>query len=248
LIVAAIIVGATYGAMHILQAGIASPPVEFPSWCHKDNDLKKEKSINLPYLLGTWSGQKADLDPEIFQVSGAEIAENRVYIDESNKAISLHLAMFSDVESGIMHSPMRCYHVNGWHSVAESKESLNVEQSPDAKVYFMKWDQEGKQCLVVYWYQLGNTILYDRLGLALARTALQGRSTWPPLVKVLIQTQVNSVSEEDKENLLDFSKKVYLWLNEDSHRPGFSPATPSKSSSEKSDAEKKMPKDAAKKD
>jgi EpsI family protein len=214
LIVAAGIILVIYGAMFGLKAGIRTPEVVFPKWCHKDNDEKKELNINLPFQLGSWSGTKTELDASIFDATGAKIAENRSYSDDSGHTVSLHIGYYSDVEAGVWHSPITCYRCAGWQCLEDAKMPL-AEGSPAPEVWFSKWDRESQtQCLVMHWYYLGGTIFYDRGTFGNARFALRGRSTWPPLVKVLIQNRLNATTEEDKESLLSFSKQIYQWLNE----------------------------------
>jgi hypothetical protein len=219
LIIATAIVIAIYGSMLGLKAAIKPPEVIFPAWSTKD----------LPFQLGSWVGQKAELDPAIFEATEAALAEDRIYHDEFGHTLSLHMAMYSDPDAGILHCPTRCYGANGWKSLKESKESLGVGQTPEPLVYFVRWDHEiAGQCFIVYWYQMGDVMLFDQLGLGSARFAFRKESAWPPLVKVLIQG--NDTSEEGRERLMDFAKKVYLWLNLPSHKTE-SAASPAQSHS-----------------
>jgi EpsI family protein len=221
LIVATAIIAATYGAMYALKAAIKPPEVVFPAWCHRDNDEKKELCVNLPLKLGAWSGKKEKLDPAIFNATQATIAEDRSYNDGNGHNVSLHFAMFADVDASVVHCPTNCYRANGWQCFEESKEPLKVEQTSAPKVYYSRWDKEGQhQCLVVHWYQWDDSILYDRLGLGMTRSALLGRPTWPPVFKILLQNQINATSDEDKDRLLDFAKQIYAWLNSQSHKAG----------------------------
>ncbi|MCC6126729.1 MAG: EpsI family protein [Pirellulales bacterium] len=241
LIAAAAIVLAIYGAMYGLKAGIQPPQVVFPAWCRADNDAKKALNINLPYRLGAWSGTKTELDPKIFDATGAKIAENRSYADDFGHTISLHIAYYDDVDAGVWHSPTNCYRCNGWQCREEEKMPLKEEgkaasagvDSSAPEVYFTRWDKEQEQCLVMHWYYLEGRIFYDRFGLGAARVALRGRSTWPPMIKVLIQGQINAVSDDDKENLLNFSKEISNWLNEQSQKSGAAPGATAKAPAEK---------------
>jgi hypothetical protein len=241
LIAAAAIVLAIYGTMYALKAGIQPPQVVFPAWCHKDNDLKKELNINLPLRLGVWSGTKTELDPKIFVATGAKIAENRSYADDLGRTVSLHVAYFDDVDAGVWHSPTNCYRCSGWQCRKEEKIPLKEGGKTSAadadlaspEVYFTRWEKEQEQCLVMHWYYLEGRIFYGRAGLGAARFAMRGRSTWPPMIKVLIQGRINAVSEDDKENLLNFSRAIFNWLNEQSQKSGAAPGASAKSPAEK---------------
>jgi EpsI family protein len=221
LALAAVIVFATYGAMFGLKFVIQPPEVVFPAWCHKNNDVNNpELSINLPLQLGGWSGVKTDLDPVIFNATEAKIAENRIYTDDSGHTFSLHIAFYDNVDAGVWHCPTNCYRCSGWQCTSELKQRLGIEGSSSPEVLLTQWTKEDSQCLVVHWYDLGDTILYDRFGLGQARYNLRGRPNWPPLVKILIQNQNNGTSQEDKEQILSFAKQVYLWLDGVSHGKG----------------------------
>lgn len=235
--------------MYALKIGI-QPEVVFPAWCHKDNDLKKDLNVNLPLQLGEWSGQETKSDPAIFNATGAKVAVDRIYTDNSGHKFTLHVAYYDDVEAGVWHSPLTCYPAHGWHSDSQLKQRLAVDTSPQPEVLLTQWHQEDQplNCLVVHWYSLGDTILYERLGLGAARFNLRGSPTWPPLVKILIQNQNNSVNDIDKESILSFAKQVYLWLDGISHEKRVPSKTPAKAAAEKSSktAETKTPAKAEK--
>jgi EpsI family protein len=239
LIVSAVIIIAIYGIMFVVQAGNRTPAVDFPNWCHKDNDPKKELSINLPLQIGSWSGVKTELDPNIFNATGAKIAENRTYSDDAGHTVFLHIAYFDDVETGVWHAPTNCYRCAGWQCLAGAKMPMEIEGSPAAEVYFTHWDKESTvQCFVTHWYYLGGNMLYGREGLPEARWSLRGRSAWPPLIKILVQNRPNALSDDDKESLLNFSKQIYLWLNDAEHRNSETSAVAAKPAMEKSEPAK----------
>jgi EpsI family protein len=233
LILAAVIIVATYGALYGLKMGIKPPEVVFPNWCHADNDPAKELKINLPNVLGGWTGEKADLDAKIFNATEAKVAENRNYTDESGRVISLHIAYYDNADAGVWHCPTNCYRGNGFQCREESKVPLEGV-SPVQKVLLTRWVREDSDCMVVFWYDLGGATIFDRFDLGFERVKLRGQPTWPPLIKVLIQGRPNAVSQEDRERLLSFSKQVHLWLAEQSHRVGGAPPTSAKPAPEKS--------------
>jgi EpsI family protein len=241
LFAAAIIIAATYGAMFAMKVVVRPPVVEFPAWCHQDNDPHKDLAINLPLHLGTWSGQNAELDSKIFDATGAKVAQDRHYVDDMGHALFLHMAMWDDPEVGLWHSPLNCYTCAGWQQQEAGKKTLAIEQSPAPEVYCIRWDRDGAKSTIVYWYQLGDMILYDKLDLGMARYTMRGHPTWPPLIKVLIH--VEGDSEEDRERALNFAGAVYFWLNQPSHKTGSNSAMPGKPSPVKSEKSTKLGKE-----
>jgi hypothetical protein len=208
--IAAAIVVLTYGAMHVLNAGIKPAEVVFPAWV----DTIFDKDKGLPMQLGPWTGQKCNLDPVIFAATGAKFTEDRIYTDDIGHSVSMHIAIFDNPDDGLIHTPFNCYRTQGFQSRKEKLEPLPGEQKPAPQVFFTQWDQDGlNPCLVVHWYQLGDTMIYDRFDLGTARFAMR---TWPPLIKVLIQ--INGTTDDDKELIMSYSKLVYAWLNQPSHK------------------------------
>jgi hypothetical protein len=164
--------------------------------------------------LGSWSGQKCELNPEIFAATGSKIAEDRIYTDDIGHSASLHIAVFDNPDEGLIHTPFNCYSKQGFRSRLEKEEPLPLDQSAKPVVFLSRWDQEGMNpCWVVHWYQLGDTMIYDRYGLGKARLALR---TWPPMIKVLIQ--VNGYTDDDRDLIMNYAAEVYSWLNQPAHR------------------------------
>jgi hypothetical protein len=231
--VSASIIGVIYLAMIALKAGTQPPRIDFPDWCYKNNDPStKILSVNLPMKLGEWTGQNAELDEKRFVKTDAAVADNREYIDESGHRLSVHVAYFNDVDAGVWHDPTNCYRCAGWHLKEESTVHMDGRSSRESnapEVYLTRWEKEQTpSCLVVHWYYLDGRIFYGRDGLAKARWEMRGRESWPPLVKVLLH--VNGTTQADQDSVLQFSKQIYLWLNQQQSKESkASPPTAEKS-------------------
>jgi EpsI family protein len=204
---AAVIVVATWGISHWVQAATAPPEVEMPNWTLRE----------LPLQLGNWHGENATLDPKIAAATGADVIVNRFYHDDANHTISLHTATFKDPAEGVYHSPLNCYRANGWTQVQDSHEDVEVADDLTIPVHLTTWQREGDRVLVVYWYQLGTHVLYSRLDLGGIRWSLRGQSKWPALVKVMLQIPVGD-QEDEKAALLGFTERMAKWLNQPEHR------------------------------
>lgn len=72
--------------------------------------------------------------------------------------------------------------------------------------------------MVVYWYQLGDHVLFDRWDLGMKiRWSLRGREKWPALIKVML-TIPAADPEAAKPVLLDFAKQLAAWENQPKHQ------------------------------
>jgi EpsI family protein len=197
-----------YGGARLVKAGLEPPTVDLPDWTFRE----------LPLQLGPWHGHKTELDPEIAKATGASIIVDRLYEDEAGHSISLHTAMFKNPNDAVCHTPINCYRANGYQDTSAVHENVEASDSLTIPVSLTTWERKGEQLMVVYWYQLGEHILFDKWDLGFkVRWSLRGRAKWPALVKVMLQ--INASNPEDARTaVLSFAKQVAAWENQPKHR------------------------------
>jgi EpsI family protein len=184
------------------------PEVDMPDWTFRE----------LPMRIGDWHGEEANMDPKTILATGAQTVVNRAYRDEAGHLVSIHTAMFNNPADGVIHSPMVCYRAAGWEKLGESKSSLQVSDKLAIPISISTWELQGKKVIVVYWYQLGNHVLFGRWDLGLkVRWSLAGKPKWPALIKVMLQIPVDE-GKEPKSAILSLAKEVAKWENKDAHR------------------------------
>lgn len=197
-----------FAISYILQAATEPPAVEKPNWTLRE----------LPYQFGPWHGEDTEMDPKIAVATGADAIVNRVYRDEREHAVSVHTAMFLNPVEGIYHSPLNCYRASGWTKLTEARENVKVAEDLSIAVSLTTWEKEGEKIQVVYWFQLGQHILYDRFDLGTnVRWSMRGQATWPVLVKVMIQLPLTD-PDDAKAAGLGFAQQFAGWLNQPEHR------------------------------
>ena len=192
------------------ECALVPPEAKLPSWTFDE----------LPYKLGDWQGEDTELDPEITKAVGAapgRIVERR-YVDKLGHAVSMHTAMFSNPVEGVYHSPFNCYRSNGWELQSSSREELQLSDDLAIPVIVTQWKLDSKRAAVVYWYQLGEHVLFGRFDLGMkVRWALAGKPYWPALVKVMMHTDAAD-AEDAKAALLNFAEQVAKWENQPERR------------------------------
>jgi EpsI family protein len=212
-LVAVLVALITWGSS-MARSGLKPPQVKLP-----DKDFQK-----LPLQLAAWQGEDLALDPKVYESVGADIIVNRSYHDEAGHVVKLHVAVFSDPDTGVFHSPPNCYRAHGWTPGAEEKMLLQVGDQKTIEGDASTWDAESAHVALLYWYQLGDHILYDRFGLGGVRWALRGQEVWPALIKVLLETPTSGDPVEDKERLRDVGERIYRWINDSAAPPAAEPA------------------------
>jgi hypothetical protein len=212
LVVAAVVVAGTYVTTVVVQGRMQPPDVKLPDW-----DFR-----SLPMQLGPWHGvAAADLDPNIYAKIGAakdsegkDMVVERYYRDETGHEINVHTAIFDKPDEGIRHSPINCYRSNGHQKISESMLDLQIGEDKTVEVNYSVWEKDGQRYSVLFWYQLGDDFLFDRIQMGGLHWKLGGRSTWPAMIKVLMSTTVGDDVESDKYRLRSLAERVGRWIAE----------------------------------
>jgi EpsI family protein len=207
-----------HGGFYVVRSGVSPPKVTVPEWSLEDLPLE------LPETKPTWVGEVVALDPKIFAATEASAAINRRYHDASGRSLDLHMAMFEDPARGTLHSPTNCYRSSNWQKVELASigemQTLKTPSRPEILVKMGIWESEGRRVLVVYWYEVGDYVIFERGDLFGLRWTMRGRETWPPTFKVMIQVPAGD-EQVAKKDALEFAALVRDWIG----RPG----TPSSS-------------------
>lgn len=211
LIIVAILVGLLAGSTYVLPNSLKPKSIELPTtW-----DLAE-----MPLQFGSWQGAEVEVDPKVrdWLLLDADTVVHRAYGDDRNHVVSLHAALFSDLDAGVLHSPINCYRGNGWRELGRTRLMLHVSDETSIPVSLTTWEREGERVLVMYWYQLDEHILFNRWDLLWARVDMRGKETWPPLVKVLLQTPAAD-ADKARERIQAIARSAYQWINQPAHQP-----------------------------
>jgi EpsI family protein len=205
LVLTAALVLVTYMGVLGMKSFLKLPPIQQLSL-----DIRE-----LPMKLGEWQGEDQELDKATFDRTGADVAVRRAYHDAEDHSMSMLLASYSDPDAGLYHSPTNCYRSSGWRLVEDSKVNVTIPGAGPQQIYLGTWEKRGETILVAYWYRLGNYTLFQRWDMFWVRMAMRGQATWPPLVKVLLQTPyVGRDSYHCQARIKDMVVQVQQWLNQ----------------------------------
>jgi EpsI family protein len=204
----------------VLVGLLATLAYAFPRWLSPEIRPPDRDITEIPRQFGSWQDVEVDeMDPKIKEIllRDADVIEDRHYADEKNNIVSLHMAVFTKLDDGIRHSPFNCYRGQGWRELNRADVMLPVSDK-SIRVSLTTWERDGQRVMVMYWYQFGEHILFDRLDLGKARLKMRGKKTWPAMVKVLLQT---SASDQvlAKRRIEDIAGMAYEWLNQPVDEP-----------------------------
>ncbi|WP_158545401.1 exosortase C-terminal domain/associated protein EpsI [Bremerella cremea] len=151
---------------------------------------------SLPETLSGWSSEDVPMDPEVTRFAGAEATVSRVYRRNGEIPVSVYAAVWADeetVSSIAPHPPGVCYPNAGW--TLEREKVVVVDDS--VPIQLLEFSRAGEHVITAHWYQLGELRYVDRDKGRLGLASLWGESSWPPLVKILLQTQASSIEEAE---------------------------------------------------
>jgi hypothetical protein len=166
----------------------------------------------MPLRLGSWEGEYHSMDEKLLARVGADACINATYRNSENKAISAHLAAFSNWNTGMYHNPMIVYRAAGWKFSSQSYESVQVNNGVPFRVSLSTWQKKQNWVLVLYWYQLGDRILFQRSDLGNLDLVSHDKAPHPPLVKVLLQID-DFGTEAGKNVMKELAGEIRTWLD-----------------------------------
>jgi len=178
--------------------------------------------LDMPLVLGEWHGEKTTLDEELFRAIDADVVSDRLYQNKRGDVVSVHTAAFTKYDFGVQHNPIVCYRGNGWEMADAQNVTLDVGEGKTIGVKLITWTRERRRVMTLYWYQLGDEMVFDRGDLAWARLKLWRESTWPPLVKVLMEAPAFSPADAQRD-LTELAQQVYRWINGPHAEPAAAP-------------------------
>jgi len=181
--------------------------------------------LDMPLVLGDWRGEKTTLDEELFRAIDADVVSDRVYQNKRGDVVSVHTAAFTKYDFGVQHNPIVCYRGNGWEMADAQNVTLDVGEGKTVRVKLITWTRRRERVMTLYWYQLGDELVFDRGDLAWARMKLWRQSTWPPLLKVLMEAPAFSPADAQRD-LTELAQRVYRWINGPHAEPAAAPKGP----------------------
>ena len=166
----------------------------------------------LPLCLGLWNGEDNFLRDEILAFLGADVCVQRTYTNAGTKSILLNLAVFSDVRRGLFQTPISCYKASGWELRSQAYEQLRINNEKFLRVSVSRWERKQYRVAVLFWYQLGGHVLFQRSDLEKLEVKLGDQGSRPHLVRILMQTGQSSPGEAESD-LRKLACSIAQWLD-----------------------------------
>jgi len=143
----------------------------------------------IPAAAADYQGREEPFDAATYEVLNATSATLRQYAGADGSMAELFVAYFASQRFGAgIHSPRHCLPGGGWQIVRHEAAALEAPGGPARTVNRLLIEFEGRQSLMLYWYQTRSGVVRGEYGLKLdlLRNALAMRPTDAALVRVTV--------------------------------------------------------------
>jgi EpsI family protein len=121
---------------------------------HGEPVVPHQPLLQLPYTVGTWSGQERPLSQQIVQAVSVSDYTNRVYFADGNVPVQLYVGYYGSQKTGdTIHSPKNCLPGSGWDPIHSGFANISVAGGRQIVVNENVIQKDENKQLVFYWYQ-----------------------------------------------------------------------------------------------
>jgi len=141
----------------ILAGGAVARVAQTP-----DRPIERTPLSSVPCAVDRWScAGDTPLDRKTLAVLGVDDYLNRVYRDESSRAIGLYIGYYGSQREGeSIHSPQNCLPGSGWQPVSSMRTTIDAAGTPlPVNRYVVEKGLERQ--VVLYWYQGRGRVVAD---------------------------------------------------------------------------------------
>jgi hypothetical protein len=124
--------------------------------------------------------------------------------------LSLYTAVWTEYDGILQHTPQECYAGHGNEFLGTIDVNLKRPDGTKVAARMLQMQYQRQPTFVLYWYQLGKHVILDQNQMRRARWSFRGASSWPPLVKVMLDVR-GSDPETARRNVTDLAEKVLGW-------------------------------------
>jgi EpsI family protein len=199
----------------VTAAILAGAFVLLHSVSHGEPVVLHQPLRDLPYTIGTWSGQEQPLSERVLQAVSVSDYTNRVYFGSGNTPVQLYVGYYGSQRTGdTIHSPKNCLPGAGWDLVQSGFATIPVAGGRRIVVNEDVIQQDENKQLVFYWYQgRGRVYASEYAGkFWMVVDAISRNRTDGALVRLI--TPINDNEASARARLVDFTQHLFPQLDE----------------------------------
>jgi EpsI family protein len=169
----------------------------------------------LPYTLGSWTGQEQPLESRIVQAVGVSDYSNRLFFNRLDPPVQLYVGYYASQRTGdTIHSPKNCLPGAGWDPVQSGYATIAVPDGRKIVVNEYVIQQGLDKGLVFYWYQgRGRVVASEYAGkFWMVADAISRNRTDGALVRLV--TPMNDPEAKARARLESFTQLIFPRLDQ----------------------------------
>jgi len=177
---------------------------------HGETVVPHQPLRNLPYTVGTWSGQEQPLSLQIVQAVSVSDYTNRLYFADGIASVQLYVGYYGSQKTGdTIHSPKNCLPGAGWDTVHSGFATISVAGGRQIVVNEYVIQKDANKQLVFYWYQgRGRVIASEYAGkFWMVADAISRNRTDGALVRLI--TPINGNEASARARLVGFAQDLF---------------------------------------
>ena len=155
---------------------------------HGDMVVPRRPLSELPYSLGSWTGEERPLDGSIVRAVGVSDYTNRMYSSQAEAPIQLYVGYYASQKTGdTIHSPKNCLPGAGWDPVHSGYVTVSLQGGRQIVVNEYVIQQDLNKQMVFYWYQSRGRVIASeyRAKFCMVADAISRNRTDGALVRVV---------------------------------------------------------------
>src|SRR3984957_11561068 len=164
----------------------------------------------LPYRIGSWSGEEHPMQEQIVQAVGVTDYTNRIYSGPASAPVLVYIGYYASQRTGdTIHSPQNCLPGAGWDPIHSGYITISVPGGRQIVVNEYLIQQDRDKALVLYWYQSrGRVIASEYSGkFWMVADAISRNRTDGALVRLI--TPSNDGEENARTRLVSFAQGFF---------------------------------------
>jgi hypothetical protein len=204
LLLIAALIAAIYGGAQLLRHGDG-----------RGSDLPV-RSVDLeavPRQLGVWTAiEKPSTARAVEPPYDATASMTRVYRNAPGATVSLEIDAFafSEAETALPHPPETCY-TNIGCAILETRDfPLQRGGAASETACLLVLQHDSRRFCVLYWYQLGKSVISSRYGLTQTDRKTWDQAARPPVVRIEMLTSCSNVQAAE-ERLRSAAEPLRAW-------------------------------------
>ena len=181
---------------------------------HGESVVPRRPLSELPYFLGTWTGEERPLQARIVQAVSVSDYTNRVYVDQAAPPIQLYIGYYSSQRTGdSIHSPKNCLPGAGWAPVRSGYTTISIPGAHEIEVNEYVIQQDLNKQMVFYWYQSRGRVIASEYQAKfwMVADAISRNRTDAALVRII--TPMNDGDAIARARLVRFTQLLFQNLD-----------------------------------